>query len=194
MKHNKMEKFTPQNATILLVDHQDTIVSWIHSLDQKTVVNNVKMIGKLANELDIPVVVTSTREDHIGPNIKQVQETVPTAFENRIKRGGTLCAFDDADFVEAVKAIGRKNLIISGLTTDVCLFHTSVGALREGYNVQVVADACGSGSTLTDQLTFERLRALGVTITGSLTMLTELYTDFSTPDGKKAMEISMSAI
>ncbi len=186
--------FTPDNAAIVLIDHQDMTVSWIYSQPQATTVNNVRMLARVGAELGVPHMVTSTMEDAIGTNIKDIQELAPDAYAARIKRGGTLNAFLDPAFVEAVKGLGRSNLILAGLTTDICLFHTSRGAIEAGYEVQVVADACGSSSVSSDQNTFERLRALGVTITGGNQILSELFTDFGTPVGQKAQQINMDEI
>jgi len=188
------EKFSPKNAAILLVDHQDMTVSWIYSMDRQMVINNVRMMGRLGTDMGIPTIVTSTMEENIGTNIKDVQEVCPEAYKNRVKRGGTLCCFDDPAFKEAVKKTGRKNLIIMGLTTDICCFHTAVGAVREGYKVQVVADACGSTSALADEVAFQRMREFGITVTGANTALTELYTDFGSEEGKKAMQINLEEV
>ena len=186
--------FTPDNAAIVLIDHQDLTVSWIYSQPQATTVNNVRMLARVGAELGVPHMVTSTMEDAIGTNIKDVQELAPDAYAARVKRGGTLNAFLDPAFVEAVKGLGRSNLILAGLTTDICLFHTARGAVEAGYEVQVVADACGSSSVSTDQNTFDRLRALGVTVTGGNQILSELFTDFGTPLGQKAQGLNMDEI
>ena len=186
--------FTPDNAAIVLIDHQDLTVSWIYSQPQATTVNNVRMLARVGAELGVPHMVTSTMEDAIGTNIKDVQELAPDAYAARVKRGGTLNAFLDPAFVEAVKGLGRSNLILAGLTTDICLFHTARGAVEAGYEVQVVADACGSSSVSSDQNTFDRLRALGVTVTGGNQILSELFTDFGTPLGQKAQGINMDEI
>jgi isochorismate hydrolase len=186
--------FTPDNAAIVLIDHQDMTVSWIYSQPQATTVNNVRMLARVGAELGVPHMVTSTMEDAIGTNIKDIQELAPDAYAARVKRGGTLNAFLDPAFVEAVKGLGRSNLILAGLTTDICLFHTSRGAIEAGYEVQVVADACGSSSVSSDENTFDRLRALGVTITGGNQILSELFTDFGTPLGQKAQQINMDEI
>ena len=186
--------FTADNAAIVLIDHQDLTVSWIYSQPQATTVNNVRMLARVGAELGVPHMVTSTMEDAIGTNIKDVQELAPDAYAARVKRGGTLNAFLDAAFVEAVKGLGRSNLILAGLTTDICLFHTARGAVEAGYEVQVVADACGSSSVSSDQNTFDRLRALGVTVTGGNQILSELFTDFGTPLGQKAQKINMDEI
>ena len=189
-----MEKFTPENSAILLVDHQDMTVGWIYSQKQKAVVNNVRMLGRIGNDMKIPLIITSTMEENIGTNIKDVQQVAPEAYQNRIKRGGTLNCFLDDRFKAAVHATGRKNLILAGLTTDICLFHTAVGAIQEGYQIQVVADACGSMSALADEITFDRLRVLGAEITVANSMITELYTDFGTPDGQKVMQINLEEV
>lgn len=186
--------FTPDNAAIVLIDHQDMTVSWIYSQPQATTVNNVRMLARVGAELGVPHMVTSTMEDAIGTNIKDIQELAPDAYAARVKRGGTLNAFLDPAFVEAVKGLGRSNLILAGLTTDICLFHTARGAIEAGYEVQVVADACGSSSVSSDQNTFDRLRSLGATITGGNQILSELFTDFGTPLGQKAQQINMDEI
>ena len=190
----KLERFTPQNSAILLVDHQTMTVGWVKSLPKEVMVANVRMLARMGADMNIPLVVTTTIEASVGLTIQDVQDLAPKAFANRVKRGGTLNCFMEKPFVDAIKATGRKNLIIAGLTTDICLMHTVEGALREGYTVQVVADACGSMSPLTDQLTFDRLRGLGVVVTGGNQILTELFPDFGTADGQKAMKINLDEV
>jgi nicotinamidase-related amidase len=186
--------FTTDNAAIVLIDHQDMTVGWIRSQPQTTTVNNVRMLARVGAELGVPHMVTSTMEDVIGTNIKDVQELAPDAYAARVKRGGTLNGFLDPAFVAAVKGLGRSNLILAGLTTDICLFHTARGAIDAGYEVQVVSDACGSSSVSSDELTFDRLRALGATITGGNQILSELFTDFGTAQGQKAQQINAEEI
>ena len=186
--------FTPANCAILLVDHQDTTVAWIQSQPRDNVIANVRMLARLGAEMDIPLLVTSTMEDQIGTNIADIQELAPDAYARRFKRGGTLNCFLDANFVSAVAGLGRQKLILAGLTTDICLFHTAVGAIDAGYTIQVVADACGSTSALADEITFDRLRGLGATITGGNQVLSELYTDFGTPQGQQAMQINLEEV
>ncbi len=178
----------------MLIDHQDTTVAWIKSQPKAVSVANTRLLARIGAELNIPHLVTSTMEEQIGTNIKDIQETAPTAYANRIKRGGTLNCFLDPQFRAAVAGLDRKHLIMAGLTTDICLFHSVVGALNAGYQVQVVADACGSMSELADTITFARLRSLGVTITCGNQVLTELFTDFGTLDGQRAMQINLQEI
>ncbi|MDB5642528.1 MAG: Nicotinamidase family protein YcaC [Hyphomicrobiales bacterium] len=182
------------STAILLIDHQDMTVNWIQSQPKAMVIANVRMLARMGTELGIPLLVTSTMEEQIGTNIRDVQETAPQAYAARVKRGGTLNCFLDPKFRAAVKALNRKKLVLAGLTTDICLYHTVSGALREGYEVQVVADASGSMSAMSDTLSFDRMRAQGAVITVANQVLTELFTDFGTPDGQKAMKINLEEV
>ena len=182
------------DAAILLIDHQDMTVSWIRSQPQDMVIANVRMLARLGEEMNIPLLVTSTMEDNIGTNIKDIQETAPKAYAARIKRGGTLNCFLDPAFAAAVAALGRKTLIMAGLTTDICLFHTAMGAMEAGYTVLVVADACGSMTAMADEVTFDRLRGAGAVVTVANQALTELFTDFGTAEGQVAMNINLQEV
>ena len=187
--------FTPENSAILLVDHQNLTINWVHSLPRETVIANVRVLARLGAEMHIPLIITSTMETTpVGPNIKDIQELAPEAYAKRIQRGGTLSAFLDPAFDKAVKATGRRNLIIAGLTSDICLMHTVESALREGYRVEVVADASGSMTPLADQITWDRMRGLGAIVTDGNQVLTELYPDFGTPAGQKAANINMQEV
>jgi nicotinamidase-related amidase len=187
--------FTPANSAILLVDHQNLTVDWVKSLPRETMIANVRMLARMGAEMHIPLVITSTMETtQVGPTIKDIQDLAPEAYAHRIKRGGTLSAFLDPAFEQAVKATGRKNLIIAGLTSDICLMHTVESALRQGYRVEVVADASGSMTPLADQVTWARMRAIGAVITDGNQLLTELYPDFGTAEGQKAAQINMQEI
>lgn len=185
---------TPDNAAIVLIDHQDMTVSWIGSQPQETTVNVTRMLARVGTELGVPLLVTSTMEDAIGTNIRDIQELAPEAYAHRVKRGGTLNAFLDPAFRAALEGLGRQKLIFAGLTTDICLFHSTVGALDAGYEVQVVADACGSSAPLSDAVTFDRLRSLGATITVGNQVLSEMFTDFGTEQGQKAQQINLDEI
>jgi nicotinamidase-related amidase len=181
--------FTPQDSAILLIDHQDAILKWVKSQPTETTVANVRMLARLGVETGIPLVVTTTSEQEIGSSLHDIQELAPQQYANRIKRGAIFNAFLVDDFRNAVEATGRKNLIIAGLTTDVCAFNSSIGARRLGYEVQLVADACGGPSALAADLTFARLRENGVVVTSGNQLLMTLYTSFDTPAGQKAEQI-----
>jgi nicotinamidase-related amidase len=189
------ERFTPQNSAVLLVDHQKLTVDWLKSQPRASFVQNLRMLTRISVEGGLPLLITSTMEDQVaGPTIKDIQDLAPKQYAARIKRGGTLDAFADPAFKAAVKALGRKKLVIAGLMTDICLFHTVESALREGYQVWVVADASGSMNATADQLALGQMRDLGAIVTGANSLMSELFNDFGTPDGAKVMKINLEEI
>ncbi|MBC8162690.1 MAG: isochorismatase family protein [Roseiflexaceae bacterium] len=188
--------FTPTDTAIVLVDHQPGVLAMVNSLPASVVTMNAATLARLGEQMDIPLVITSTREnlEFLGTTLKEVQEAAPKAYEQRIRRPGTLNAFDDEAFAAAVAATKRPNLVIAGLLTDVCLFHAVVGAIKAGYTVQVVADASGTSSTLGDDVTYDRLRDLGAVVTTTYGILFELYPDLSTPEGQRAEGVATAAL
>jgi nicotinamidase-related amidase len=190
----KMVQFTPQNSAILLVDHQTMTMDWIYSQDKKNVENNLRMLARIGAEINVPLLITTTMEEQVGLTWEGIQEVAPKQFAARIKRGGTLNCFIDPDFKTAVKNLNRKNLIICGLTTDICLLHTVTSAIELGYNVIVVADASGSMSKLADETSFDYFRQIGAKVLSANAAVTELFQDFSTADGQKVMQINLDEV
>jgi nicotinamidase-related amidase len=184
--------FTPADAAILLIDHQPGVLAMVKSVDEKLVAANVGLLARLGEQMKIPLVIATTRETvaFLGTSIEPVQKGAPKAYAARIRRAGTLDAFADPAFVKAVAATGRRNLIMAGILTDVCLFHAAMSAIKAGYKVWIAADACGTGTALGDQITYERLRAAGATVTTTLGILFELYPDLSSAEGQRAEAIA----
>lgn len=189
---NEYIQFTPADAAILLIDHQPGVMAMVKSVDEKQLATNVGILARLGEQTGIPLVVATTREnlDFLGTSIEAVQKGAPKAYAARIRRAGTLDAFDDPTFVQAVAETGRRNLIIAGVTTDVCLFQATMSAIKAGYKVLIAADACGTATPLGDQITYERLRAAGATISTTLGLLFELYPNLSTAEGQRAEAIA----
>ena len=187
-------RFQVTDSVVLLVDHQTTTIDWVKSLPKATVIASCRVLAKMAVEFKMPLLLTTTMEEYVGPTIPDLQEVAAEAFAARFKRGGILSCFDQPELTAAVKATGRKNLILAGLTTDICLFWAARDAVRLGYTVTVVADACGTMTELGDATTFDRLRAMGVTVAVVNQMVTELQNDFGSADGLKAQKIMADEI
>lgn len=187
---------TPADTTIVLVDHQPGVLAMVGSLPAALVTNNAATLARLGEELDLPLVITSTREnlEFLGTNLPEIQAAAPKAYENRVRRAGTLNAFDDPALVEAVAATNRQNLVIAGLLTDVCLFHSVVSAVAAGYRVVVVADASGTTTTLGDAVTYDRLRSIGAEVATTYGVLFELFSDLSTPEGQRAEGVAAGSL
>ena len=181
-------QITPSDTAIVLVDHQPGVASWTHSLPVEQMAANAAILARLGERMHLPLIITSTREDEgfLGTTIQEIQDAAPTAYANRVRRGGTLDAFGDPAFVAAVKSLGRPNLVIAGLTSDVCLANTALSAVEAGYHVHAVADASASTSELADTVTYDRLRDRGVTVSSAMGTWSELYPDVSTPEGQRS--------
>ncbi len=184
-----VSRFTTTDSLIMLVDHQTGTLGWVKSLPQATVVTACRVLARIAVAYDMPLVLTTTMEPQVGPTIPDIAELAPQAFAARYARGGELDCWDDAKLRDGVAALGRKRLVMAGLTTDICLFWAARSALRLGYDVLVVADACGTTTVLGDTLTYDRLRAEGAQITVINQAVTELVNNFGVPEGQSAQQI-----
>lgn len=158
--------FNPENAAMLLIDHQVGTMAWTHSHDINLVKQNAIKLAKIAKALNMPVILTSSMEEYVqGPLIPELQELLPEAFAARIKRPGIVNAMHHDGFSEAVKALGRKKLFVAGVTTEICVTFPVLQMLDEGYEVQVSADASASYTQYGDNLALERMRQAGAIIT-----------------------------
>ncbi len=192
MQH--FQRFTTSDSIVMLVDHQKTTIDWVKSLPKTTTIASCRVLARMALDYAMPLVLTTTMEDYVGPTIPEISELAPDAFARRYKRGGELSCWDADDLRTGVQALARPNIILAGLTTDICLFWAAVDAKALGYKVMVVADACGTMSALGDTLTYDRLRELGVAVTVVNQVVTELVGNFGTSDGQKAQKIMADEI
>jgi nicotinamidase-related amidase len=184
------ERFNGANTAMLLVDHQIGTMSWVRSAPLDEIKKNTVVLAKAARALNMPVILTSSMEEHVqGPLMPELQVILPEAFAARIKRVGVVDAMDDENFASAVLATGRKNLMIAGITTDVCVVFPAMTAVQQGYSVQVVVDACGSPSKIADDVALRRMEKAGVTLTSTNQAIAELARKWITPEGGKLIEI-----
>lgn len=182
--------FTPENSALLLIDHQVGTMQLIKNIDVEQAKRMSLALAKAASILGIPTVLTSSQEDRLqGPLLPELQEILPDAFEKRVKREGIVNAWTDANFKAAVEATGRKNLIMAGVMTDVCLVFPAIDAVAEGYNVQAVMDASGSPYELSEDMSRRRMQDAGVVLTATNTMIAELAQNWGTPNGQKLIQL-----
>jgi nicotinamidase-related amidase len=184
------ERFNGANAAMLLIDHQIGTMSWVRSAPLDEIKRNTLVLAKAARALNMPVILTSSMEDHVqGPLMLELQAILPEAFAARVKRVGVVDAMDDENFASAVCATGRKNLLMAGITTDVCVVFPAITAVQQGYSVQVVVDACGSPSKIGDDVALRRMEKAGVTLTSTNQAIAELARKWTTPEGGRLIEI-----
>lgn len=182
--------FTPKNAAMLLIDHQLGTMAWTHSHDLNLVKQNALKLARIAQAVAMPVVLTSSMEDHSqGPLMPELEAILPEPFAARVKRPGIVNAMHHEGFNQAVRATGRKNLIVAGITTEVCILFPVLQALEEGYQVQVSADASASWTRYGDDLALRRMENAGAVITTVSQIIAELAIDWTSPDGQKLIAI-----
>jgi nicotinamidase-related amidase len=188
-------KFTAQNAAMLLIDHQVGTMGWVKSISFEEMKRNAVMLAQAARILKLPVVLTSSMEEHAqGPLLSELESILPAEFGARIKRFGIINAMEDENFVAAVKAIGRKKLIVAGVTDDVCTAFPALSLVGEGVELQVVADAGGSPSKMADDVALRRMERAGVTLTSTVQLIAELAGSWATPEGGQLVQVVMQAL
>lgn len=184
------ERFTPDSTALLLIDHQVGTMQLIRNLPLDTVTRNTLALAKAAKVLDMPVVLTSSQEERVqGPLIPQLKELLPGEHERRVRRAGIVNAWNDAAFRAAVQATGRRNLLMAGVTTDVCLVFPAIDAVRDGFGVQAVLDASGSPFQQSEDFSQRRMENAGVVLTATNTAIAELAQDWSTPAGSRLIQL-----
>lgn len=189
------EKFSADNAALLLIDHQVGTMSWVKSISFEEMKRNALMLAQAARVLKLPVVLTSSMEEHVqGPLLSELESILPSEFTARIKRFGIVNAMDDENFAAAVKAAGRMKLIIAGVTNDVCTVYPALSLVREGFEVQVVADAGGSPTKMADDIALRRMERGGVTLTSTNQLIAELAGSWTTPEGGQLVQVLMAAL
>ena len=182
--------FTSTDSALLLIDHQIGTMKLIKNIPLDVVKRNTLALAKTAKILGVPVVLTSSQEQNVqGPLLPELERVLPEAFAARIRRAGIVNAWNDPNFKKAVEATGRRNLIMAGVTTDVCLVYPATSACREGYQVQAVMDASGSPYELSEDMARRRMEREGVVLTATNTLMAELAQDWSRPEGGQLLGI-----
>ena len=189
------ENFSAKSAAMLLIDHQIGTMGWAKSMPFEEMKRNALMLAKTAKILGISTVLTSSMEEYAqGPLLSELKDILPAEFAARIKRLGIVNAMDDENFAAAVKATRRKKLIIAGVTNDVCTVFPALSLLRDGYEVQVVADAGASPSKMADDIAIRRMDKAGVTVTSTNQLIAELAGSWATPEGGQLAQLLVEAL
>jgi len=188
-------RFTPANSAMVLIDHQVGTIQLVRNLATADVIRFTLALAKAAKILGMPIVLTTSQEDHAqGPLIPELETLLPEAFAARVRRAGIVNAWNDPNFRSAVEATGRRNLIMAGLTTDDCLVFPSIDAVEQGYGVQAVMDASGSPFELSEAMSQSRMQAAGVVLTATNTVIAELADNWATPAGQKLIQLLFTEV
>src|SRR5690242_15381157 len=169
---------TPQNSALVVIDYQPSQVAGVRSMDRDLLVKNIVSTAKIARAFDVPIVhsTVNVASGRGKPTVAPLAELLSGAPP--VDRT-TLNAWEDADFVRAVRATGRRKLIFCALWTEICMAFPALDALREGYEVYPVVDAIGGTSVEAHRAGLERVAQAGGTPTSWLGLACELQRDWA---------------
>lgn len=174
----------PEDSVLLLIDHQPYQLANLNSHEPQMVINNTTGLAKAAKACKVPTILTSvvaSRGGLLFPQITEVfpgQEVIDRTFIN---------TWEDSRVVDAVKATGRKQLVIAGLWTEVCVAMPAIHALGEGWDVTVITDASGGVSVEAHEVAIQRMIAAGANMMTWLALAAEWQRDWARADQAAAL-------
>jgi nicotinamidase-related amidase len=176
------ERLTPGNCVFALIDHQTGLMNLVDNVRPTEFKNMVIALAKTAKLHAVPTVITTSAEaGPNGPFLPEVIELLPNAPV--ISRPGQINAWDNAEFVDAIRKTGRKKIVMSGITTDVCVAFATLSALDAGYEVYVVVDASGSMNADTQAASIARMSQAGAVMGTWFAISCELLSDWRNAAG-----------
>ncbi|MDR1806522.1 MAG: hydrolase [Propionibacteriaceae bacterium] len=169
---------TPANAAVVIIDYQPTQIHSVNSINTSDLIHHIVTVARTAKVYGLPIVlstvnVATTRNQETVPPLKEALDGVPSYDRTSIN------AWEDAEFVAAVQATGRKKLIMCALWTEACLAFPTLDALREGYEVYPVVDAIGGTSTLAHETALRRVEQAGAQLITIPQLICELQRDWN---------------
>jgi len=179
-KRSEKGLLTPDNCVVALIDHQPQMMFGVAGFDRQSIINNTVALAKAARVFDVPVVLTTVETKSFSGNLwPQIRAVFPE--QPAIERS-SMNAWDDKNFVAAIKATGRKKIVLAGLWTEACIAFPSVQAIHDGYQVYVAEDCCGDVSLLAHDNAMKRVFQAGAKPVTSLQVMLELQRDWAQTD------------
>lgn len=173
--------FDTSDVAILLLDHQAGLFQTVKDVSITELRNNTVMLAKLATLLKIPVITTASEPGGPnGPLMPEIHRFAPHAIY--VPRKGEVNAWDNDDFVRAVRATGRRTLIMAGVWTSVCVMFPALDARAAGFKVYAVIDASGDPSEMASRTSIARFAQAGVVPTSTNAVLSETHRTWNRPE------------
>ncbi|TDF65283.1 isochorismate family cysteine hydrolase YcaC [Cupriavidus sp. L7L] len=173
------KRLDKSQAAVLMVDHQAGLLSLVRDIEPDKFKNNVLALADLAKYFKLPTILTTSFEDGPnGPLVPELKQMFPDA--PFIPRPGQINAWDNEDFVAAVRATGKKQLLIAGVVTEVCVAFPALSAIEEGFDVFVVTDASGTFNEITRDSAWRRMSEAGAQLMTWFGVACELHRDWRT--------------
>ncbi|WP_459558563.1 cysteine hydrolase family protein [Lacunimicrobium album] len=171
----------PNDAVMLLIDHQSGLFQLVKDIELPVLRSNVIALAKVARLAKVPTITTASVPDGPnGPLIPEIHECNSEAVY--IPRTGQINAWDNPPWVKAIEETGRRTLLIAGTLTSVCMAFPALSALVAGYKVFCIIDASGNGSKMATDLTIARIAQAGAMPIDTFAVLGELMNTWNRPD------------
>lgn len=166
----------PEDSVVVLIDHQPYQLANLNSHDPQAVVNNSTALAKVTKVFNVPTILTSVIAERGGLIFPQITDVFP---EQDVIDRTFINTWEDRKVVDVVKATGRKQLIIAGLWTEICVAMPVIQALGEGWDVTVITDACGAVSVEAHQVAIQRMIAAGANMMTWVALAAEWQRDWA---------------
>jgi len=182
---NYHKLYTPQDSAIVFIDHQPQMTFGVASIDRAMLINNVTLMAKVAREFGVPAVLTAVETEgfsgYVWPQLLDVFPDQPVIERTSMN------SWDDEGFRKAVEATGRKNIIMTGLWTEVCVTWPTIEMIGAGYNVYVVEDCCGATSPAAQEAGLSRMVQAGAVRLTAVAALLEWQRDWKNKEHYNAL-------
>lgn len=169
--------YTPADSAVVFIDHQPQMTFGVANIDRAMLINNVSLLARCAKEFRVPVILSSVETEsfsgYIWPQLLDVFPGQPVVERSSMN------AWDDAGFRQAVEATGRKNILLTGLWTEVCVAWPTIEMIGAGYHVYVVEDCCGATSQVAHDAALSRMVQAGAIRLTTIAALLEWQRDWA---------------
>lgn len=169
--------YTVEDSAVVFIDHQPQMTFGVANIDRTLLLNNVTLLAKVAREFKVPAVITSVETESFSGYIwPQLLDVFPG---QAVIERSSMNSWDSPEFRKAIGATGRKNIILCGLWTEVCVCWPTIEMLGAGYNLYVVEDCCGATSLAAHEAALSRMVQAGATRMTALAALLEWQRDWA---------------
>jgi nicotinamidase-related amidase len=177
--------YTAQDSAVVFIDHQPQMTFGVANIDRATLINNVALLARVAKEFQVPAVLTAVETESFSGYVwPQLLDIFPG---QKIVERTSMNSWDDAGFRKAIEATGRKNIIMTGLWTEVCVTWPAIERLGAGYNIYVVEDCCGATSPAAHDAAMSRMVQAGAIRVTAIAALLEWQRDWKNREHYNAL-------
>ena len=169
--------YTAQDTALVFIDHQPQMTFGVANIDRAMLINNVTLLAKAAKEFGVPTILTAVETEAFSGYIwPQLLDVFPG---QAVVERSSMNAWDDAGFRKAIEATGKKNILLTGLWTEVCIAWPAIEMIGAGYNIYVVEDCCGATSQVAHDAALSRMVQAGAIRLTTIAALLEWQRDWA---------------